>query len=94
MDINEIKTVTDLINQNNTVTPEEQVIESITKAIYEQDPAVGQKIVIEVLTSLLGFHDMVITEYIKEGNADGASTWAIDMARIDTAITLLKGIQL
>jgi hypothetical protein len=94
MDFSKINSLTDLLNENDKVKGEGDVVMALCKPVYQEDPSVGMNVAIEILTELLGFHDMVMKQAVEDGDATTACNWAIDMARIDGVITTLKDIQL
>ena len=96
LDINDINTVTDLLNAQQT--PEEthtsNVVDHIIEQILEEDPSAGLEIVNRVLYALREFHGAGVEEMIKKGKSDYAAKWAEDHTKIDMAINLVKDIQL
>ena len=62
--------------------------------VFQEEPSVGMNVVINILSEMLGFHEMVMKQAIEDGDATVATNWAIDLGRIDDIITTLKQIQL
>ena len=87
---NDIKTVQDLIRENDKPNPTKELLQSI----YKLDPSEGLIIVMDILESLSGYHKHVVDEYREEGNTINASVWAYDTAVIEAAKSLLKNIEL
>jgi len=94
MDFTNINSLTDLLNENDKVKGEGDVVMALCKPVYQEEPSIGMNVAIEILTELLGFHEMVMKQAIEDGDATVASNWAIDLGRIDDVITTLKQIQL
>lgn len=97
MDLKDIKTVSDLVKANESeddVSEKEILVETITKEIYDQDPEIGMAVSIHVLKSLLSWHHDIMTENIKDGNAEMAAVWALDVSRLDEAINIIKRIEM
>lgn len=94
MNLNDIKNVSDLIKANNSEVAKEDLVTELTAPIYQQDPAVGHLCAIDILENLLGFHHEIMTQMVEDGNAQLATQWAADVARIDDIITNLKQVQL
>ena len=94
MDIKDIKTVSDLINQNEADVSMDDKVEVLTKSIYKEDPSVGMAVAINILRNLLSYHYDVTNQMIEaDANTEDCINWAVDMNRIDEAINLLKTIK-
>ena len=94
MDFTNINSLTDLLNENDKVKGEGDVVMALCKPVYQEEPSIGMNVAIEILTELMGFHEMVMKQAIEDGDATVASNWAIDLGRIDDVITTLKNIQM
>ena len=94
MDFTNINSLTDLLNENDKVKGEGDVVMALCKPVYQEEPSIGMNVAIEILTELLGFHEMVMKQAIEDGDATVASNWAVDLGRIDDVITTLKNIQM
>ena len=70
------------------------MIESLTDAIYKEDPAIGQGVSIHLLETLATFHQEAMTDYLNKGETMKAMAWTGDNIRIITAMNLIKEIQL
>jgi len=97
MDFTDINSVQDLLNKNNeedVITSEEMLIESLTDAIYKEEPAIAQGVVIHLLETLATFHQSAMTDYLQKGETMKAMCWTGDNIRLITALNLIKDIQL
>ena len=97
MDFSEIKSVQDLINQNEGVTDMNKKVEELVAPIYKEDPDVGLACVIEITSSLLQLHSDVTDRLIANKDSDlggSIANWSADLNRLDTVLTLLKEITL
>ena len=94
MNFSDINSVSDLINANNKEKVGEDLITKLTKPVYAEEPVVGMQVAISLLTELLALHEGVMNEAIEENETMMAVNWAMDTARIDEAITILKEIQM
>jgi len=94
MDFKDINSVSDLISANDSEKSGEDLIMELTKPVYEHDPEVGMQVAISVLTELLALHEGVMKHAVEDGETVMAVNWAMDMARIDEAITILKNVSL
>ena len=94
MDFSEIKSVQDLINQNEGLSDMKDKVESLTEMVYKEDPDVGMSVAIDILLSLLSLHKDVMDRHIADGEAEMAALWTMDVNRIDNAITILKDVKL
>ena len=82
-----------MIEQNKEIMTHEDTVSELMKPVYEHEPTVGHQCAIDILTNLLGFHQDMVNEYIKEGDSKSAAIWAVDMNRIDSAISLLLDVK-
>ena len=97
MDFTDINSVQDLLNKNNeeeSITSEEMLIESLTDAIYKEDPVIAQGVIIHLLETLSTFHQNAMTDYLEKGETAKAMCWTGDNIRLITALDLIKDIQL
>ena len=97
MDFNDINSVQDLLNKNNedeAITPQEMLIESLTDDIYKEAPEISQGVIIHLLESLATFHQNAMNDYLEKGETMKAMCWTGDNIRIMTAINLIKEVQL
>jgi len=97
MDFNDINSVQDLLNKNNeedVITSQEMLIESLTDDIYKEAPEISQGVIIHLLESLATFHQNAMTDYLEKGETMKAMCWTGDNIRITTAINLIKEVQL
>jgi len=94
MDFTDINSVSDLISANDKEKSGEDLIMELTKPVYQHDPEIGMQVAISLLTELLSLHEGVMKQAIEEGETIMAVNWAMDTARIDEAITILKEIQM
>jgi len=94
MDFKDINSVSDLISANDSEKSGEDLIMELTKPVYQHDPEIGMQVAISLLTELLSLHEGVMKQAIEEGETIMAVNWAMDTARIDEAITILKEIQM
>ena len=97
LNIDDINTVNDLLNiqqKNEEKIHTDNVTDHITEQILEADPSVGLEICARVLYALREFHASGIDMYIHEGKADFSAQWACDHTKLNTALELIKDIQL
>jgi len=94
MNFSDINSVSDLINANNDEKVGEDLITALTKPVYAEEPEVGMQVAISILTELLALHEGVMEKAVQDGESNVAVNWAIDMARLDGCITILKQIAL
>ena len=97
MYFNDINSVQDLLNKNNeedVITSQEKLIESLTDYIYKEAPEISQGVIIHLLESLATFHQDAMTDYLEKGETMKAMCWTGDNIRITTAINLIKEVQL
>ena len=95
--LDQVKTVQDLINLNNT--NEEQINvnnikEDILSQIMDQEPKMGLALTMDILSALRDFHTNAIEVLKKEGDYERALTWAYDMSTINNAMELLSEVEL
>ena len=95
--LDQVKTVQDLINLNNT--NEEQVHsnnikEDIMSQILDQEPKMGLDLTMSILDALKDFHMNAIEVLKKEEDYDRALTWAYDLSAIKNAMDILSEIDL
>ena len=94
MDFTDINSVSDLISANDKEKSGEDLIMELTKPVYQHDPEIGMQVAISLLTELLSLHEGVMKQAVEEGETIMAVNWAMDTARIDEAITILKNVSL
>ena len=94
MDLKDIKNVSDLVAANDAEESRKELVERLTKDIYNEEIAVGKDVVINLLTGILKWHHDAVDAYIAEGEAKNAAIWAMDLNRIDEAITLIKSVEI
>ena len=94
MDFSNINSINDLIKENEKAKNEGDLIVNLCKPVFQEDPEIGLQVSINILTELLQLHDAVMMQAIEDGESKVAANWAIDLARIDNAITLLKNVSL
>lgn len=97
--INDIKTVQDLIDLNNsTPEPEQPAEESAADKFYNEildlEPSVGIEIAGRLLQALEEFHNQGVIMYIDENKADVAAQWAVDSAKLRIARQAISDISL
>lgn len=96
VDINDINTVNDLLKVQKT--PEEvhqsNTVDHIIEQILGEDPVAGLEICHRVLYALREFHAVGVEQMIKQGKADFAAQWSEDHNKLNTALNLIKDIQL
>ena len=93
MDFNDINSVQDLLNKNNedeVITSEEMLVESLTDAVYKEDPVIAQGVIIHLLETLSIFHQNAMTDYLEKGETAKAMCWTADNIRLVTAMNLIK----
>ena len=91
MDLNQINTVQDLINQNEDAEDTQQILQ----LIFKKDPKEGLEIVTKILEELEGWHVQVgheLTE--KADDSDNPELWFADAGKIDGVLAILKTIAL
>ena len=93
LDFNNINSVNDLVEANKEIMTHEDTVAELMKPVYEHEPTVGHQCAIDILENLLGFHQDMMNHFIEEGDTTSSALWAIDMNRIDTAITILKDVK-
>ena len=93
MDFKNINSVNDLIEANDDIMTHEDTVAELMKPVYESEPTVGHQCAIDILENLLGFHHDMLNHFIAEGDKEAVALWAVDMNRIDTAITILKDVK-
>ena len=94
LDFSKINSINDLINENDKTKNEGDLVMELCKPVFQEDPDVGLQVTITILSELLGLHDEVMKQAVKDGESTVAANWAIDLSRIDTVLTLLKSIQM
>ena len=95
LNINDIKTVSDLLNAQEESVPEDtNRVDELTKLILDEEPSVGIELACRIINALRDFHAKGIDMYIEEGKADHSAQWASDYTRLDAAHNLIKDIQL
>ena len=94
MDLKNIKSVSDLIEANDAEESREDLVGRLCKDIFTEDPDVGKDVVITLLTGLLKWHHEAVDNYIEKGDAKNAAIWALDLSKIDEAITLIKCVEM
>ena len=94
MDLKDIKNVSDLVAANEAEESREELVGRLTKDIFEEDPAVGKDVIIALMTGLLKWHHEAVDSYIESNDAKNAAIWALDLNRIDEAITLMKCVEM
>ena len=97
--LDQIKTVQDLINLNNTEPDPSEVHqnniqEDLIASILEEEPKVGLAIVKQILVALEDFHIGAIDVIKKEGNIDHIAKWAHDASKLNSAYELISDIEL
>ena len=94
MDLKDIKNVSDLVAANDKEESRKELVERLTKDIFAEDPAVGKDVIIALMTGLLKWHHDAVDNYIENGEAKNAAIWALDLNKIDEAITLIKCVEM
>ena len=101
INISDINTPADLARiQENTaqdnveVNPNDAVVESIMDRIMKEDPSAGIDIARHILVALREFHEAGYNHYADQGKADLACVWVEDLTKINSALNLIKDIQL
>ena len=94
--INDINTVSDLLKVQEPVSDDvsmSPLADHITNLILAEEPCVGMEVCARVLYALREFHAQGVEMYIEEGKAEFSAQWASDHAKLDTALSLIKDIQ-
>ena len=94
MDLKDIKNVNELIEANEAEESRENLVGRLCKDIFTEEPDVGKDVVITLLTGLLKWHHEAVDNYIAKGDAKNAAIWALDLNKIDEAITLIKCVEM
>lgn len=87
--ISDINTVQDLIKANEKGSPSEEIL----KQVFEMGPQEGKDIAIGIIEQLAIWHDNVSEEEFKERN-ETSLLWARDAAILETALQMIKNVQL
>lgn len=96
ININDINTVNDLLKVQEPVSDDVSMssrADHITKLLLAEKPSVGVKVCSRILYALREFHAQGIDMFTEEGDAECSAQWAIDHAKLDTALSLIKDIQ-
>ena len=88
MNINDINSVSDLIEQNNTDTPSEKVLEALMELDYQSARAV----IDEALERMLQWHRCQAMKAVNEGQTGDIIQWADDAGRLASVVDILKTI--
>ena len=94
MNLSDINSVNDLIEANNKIETNESLVNQLTLPVYKEEPQIAMECAIDILMNLLGFHATMMDAYIEEGESKKATQWAVDVARIEEAISILKKVVL
>ena len=93
LNIDDIKTVNDLINAQE-VEPNISDADDIVLQLLDLDPSVGLEVTCRVIYALRELHANATEKYIKEGNPEYAAQWAADCEKLNMALNTIKDIQL
>ena len=88
MNINEINSVNDLIEQNNTETPSEKVLEALMELDYQS----ARSVIDEALERMLEWHRNMAMKAVNEGQTGDIIQWADDAGRLASVLNILKTV--
>ena len=97
--LDQVKTVQDLIELNNTEPDpsevhQKNIQEDLVASILDEEPKVGLAIVKQILTALEDFHIGAIDVIKKEGDIDHIAKWGYDASKLNSAYQLISDIEL
>lgn len=89
MKFDEINSVQDLVNKNESTDLKSDILETV----YREDPSLGMEIVKDIVDSLANFHVDAVADYREKGMANECAVWAHDLALLKTVSQLLDEVQ-
>ena len=93
MNLEQINTPQDLIEQNNVETDQERV-KKLIDSVIEEGPETGLFITKVILEKLETFHKSMLDEKIEEGDHEQSIYWTVDLTRLENVISILDNVKL
>ena len=94
MDLKEINSVNDLLEANKEPGYLEKMDELIGEAVKAEGLSAAMVVAVNILAKIESVHDMVVEEAIEEKDIDQVLAWTNDGQKINTAISILKTVEL
>ena len=94
MDLKEINSVNDLLEANKEPGYLEKMDELIGEAVKAEGLSAAMIVAVNILTKIESVHDMVVEDAIEEKDIDQVLAWTNDGQKINTAISILKTVEL
>ncbi len=93
MNLEQVNTPQDLIEQNNVETDQERV-KKLIDSIIEEGPETGLFITKVILEKLETFHKSMLDEKLEEGDNEQSIYWTVDLTRLENVISILDNVKL
>ena len=88
MDLNQVNTPADLINQNKEQTPFQVAVNALTEANYNDT----RLITLWLITNMLDFHKERVAACVEDPEEGNAVGWAHDAGKLELILDALKEI--
>ena len=91
MDLDQIKTVGDLLTLNKRESDEEKLTYSLATEVLGHGPDISHAVAIELVKTLAEYHDCVVDQLMEEKDSD-AFAWILDRDKLNTILGILTGM--
>lgn len=88
MDLDQVKTVGDLLTLNKRESEEEKLTYSLATEVLGHGPDVSHGVAIELVKTLAEYHDCVVDQLMEERDS-GAVAWILDRDKLNTVLEIL-----
>ena len=92
MKLDDIKTVDDLLKQNEQTETER--LAGILNTIIDEGPEVGLMLSTAIISKLAEWHEGAADDKMEENDAESAVLWAVDASKLQQAVSILKEIEI
>ena len=92
MNLEQVNTPQDLVEQNNTQTDEERVTKLLS-SVLEEGPKVGLEFVKILVEKLETFHVTMLKDKIEDEDMEQIVFWTTDLTKLQNVMDILKDVQ-
>ncbi len=92
MNLEQVNTPQDLVEQNNTQTDEERVTKLLS-SVLEEGPKVGLEFVKILVEKLETFHVTMLKDKIENEDMEQIVFWSTDLTKLQNVMDILKDVQ-
>ena len=94
MNLDQVNTPSDLMEENNKLSEEQQTRLRLLSEVIDQGPTVGLNMVKVIVEKLISFHQDGLKTKIEEENIEQILYWTTDLNTLQTVSNLLEKVEM